>query len=105
MPNIIDRYMMLCGCFDARAEIQRVDQHLDSLDSVLDAIERKNDAIHAQLMELLQSNREIRTALQEEAKAANPVAKDQPPAASSTSAESEAAVDKKPNSNEQMDEE
>lgn len=42
---------------------------MDSLNSVLDAIEQRNDNIHAQLLELLSSNREIRQSLQQEAEA------------------------------------
>lgn len=52
-----------------RAEIERVNTHLDSLSSALDAIEQRNDNIHAQLLELLSSNREIRKSLQQEAEA------------------------------------
>ncbi|XP_025985930.1 UPF0184 protein C9orf16 homolog [Solenopsis invicta] len=38
---------------------------LDHLQTALDHLERKNDDIHAQLMELLQSNREARKQFQE----------------------------------------
>jgi hypothetical protein len=38
---------------------------LDELSSALDALERKNDHIHAQLMKLLESNRETRQQFQE----------------------------------------
>lgn len=38
---------------------------LDALSSALDALEQKNDHIHAQLMKLLESNRETRQQFQE----------------------------------------
>ncbi|XP_069691659.1 bublin coiled-coil protein [Periplaneta americana] len=38
---------------------------LDELSSALDALEQKNDHIHAQLMKLLESNRETRQQFQE----------------------------------------
>jgi vacuolar-type H+-ATPase subunit D/Vma8 len=37
---------------------------LDELSSALDALEQKNDHIHAQLMKLLESNRETRQQFQ-----------------------------------------
>lgn len=46
------------------AEIESVNDHLDSLNSALDAIEQRNDDIRAQLIELLNSNRAIRQELQ-----------------------------------------
>lgn len=45
-------------------EIERVSNNIDSLNSALDLIEQRNDNIHAQLLELLKSNREVRQALQ-----------------------------------------
>lgn len=48
------------------AEIESVNNHLDSLNSALDAIEQRNDDIRAQLLELLNSNRAIRQELQQE---------------------------------------
>lgn len=42
-----------------------LDSQLDALNSALDDIEQKNDDIHAQLLLLLQSNREIRKQMQE----------------------------------------
>ncbi|KAJ3650754.1 hypothetical protein Zmor_016834 [Zophobas morio] len=46
-------------------EFQMLDSQLDALNSALDDIEQKNDDIHAQLLVLLQSNREIRKQMQE----------------------------------------
>ncbi|EFA03621.1 UPF0184 protein AAEL002161 [Tribolium castaneum] len=46
-------------------EFQMLDSQLDALNSALDNIEQKNDDIHAQLLLLLQSNREIRQQIQE----------------------------------------
>ncbi len=37
-----------------------MDRQLDDLNSVLDALEQKNDRIHAQLRALLENSREIR---------------------------------------------
>lgn len=42
-----------------------LNHQLDELSSALDALERKNDHIHAQLMKLLESNRETRQQFQE----------------------------------------
>lgn len=42
-----------------------LDNQLDALNTALDDIEEKNSTIHAQLLQLLQSNREIRQQLQE----------------------------------------
>jgi hypothetical protein len=41
-----------------------LDNQLDALNSALDDIEQRNDDIHAQLLVLLQSNREIRKQMQ-----------------------------------------
>lgn len=45
-------------------EFQMLDGQLDALNAALDNIEQKNDDIHAQLIELLHSNREIRRQMQ-----------------------------------------
>ncbi|KAJ3632917.1 hypothetical protein MTP99_009898 [Tenebrio molitor] len=45
-------------------EFQMLDSQLDALNSALDDIEQRNDDIHAQLLVLLQSNREIRKQMQ-----------------------------------------
>lgn len=42
-----------------------LNSQLDALNSVLDRIEQKNDSIHSQLLQLLQSNRDIRAQLQQ----------------------------------------
>lgn len=42
-----------------------LDNQLDALNSALDNIEQKNDDIHAQLLLLLQSNKEIRQQMKE----------------------------------------
>jgi len=47
-------------------EIDSVDSNLDSLNSVLDFIEQRTDNIKAQLLELLNSSREIRHSIIEE---------------------------------------
>jgi len=41
-----------------------LENELDRLNSFLDDLEQKNDNIHAELIELLQSNREIRQQFQ-----------------------------------------
>lgn len=41
-----------------------LDLQLNELNSALDALEQKNDHIHAQLIDLLQSNRETRQLFQ-----------------------------------------
>ncbi|XP_060516547.1 bublin coiled-coil protein-like [Cylas formicarius] len=46
-------------------EFQHLDKQLDDLFIALDDIESKNDNIHAQLLQLLHSNREIRQQLQQ----------------------------------------
>ncbi|KAJ8920652.1 hypothetical protein NQ315_004791 [Exocentrus adspersus] len=46
-------------------EFEQLDNQLDALNSALDDIEQKNDNIHAQLLQLLHANREIRQQLQE----------------------------------------
>ncbi|XP_018577546.1 UPF0184 protein AAEL002161 [Anoplophora glabripennis] len=46
-------------------EFEQLDSQLDALNSALDDIEQKNDNIHAQLLQLLHANREIRQQLQE----------------------------------------
>lgn len=67
--NIVDKtpsdgyVIIFCWYF---AEIESVNNHLDSLNSALDAIEQRNDDIRAQLLELLNSNRAIRQELQEQ---------------------------------------
>ncbi|XP_018393483.1 PREDICTED: UPF0184 protein C9orf16 homolog isoform X2 [Cyphomyrmex costatus] len=45
--------------------IKALEAELDHLQTALDHLERKNDDIHAQLTELLQSNREARKQFQE----------------------------------------
>merc|ERR1712127_293026 len=47
-------------------EYSVLDKQLDSLNSVLDVLEHKNDAIHEQLKALLQNSRDIRMNLTEE---------------------------------------
>ncbi|XP_055533908.1 UPF0184 protein AAEL002161 [Wyeomyia smithii] len=47
-------------------EFDSVNNYLDSLNSALDMIEQRNDDLKAQLLNLLQSNREIRQSMQEE---------------------------------------
>jgi hypothetical protein len=42
-----------------------LDLQLNELNSALDALEQKNDDIHARLMELLESNRQTRQQFQE----------------------------------------
>ncbi|XP_076181812.1 bublin coiled-coil protein-like [Ptiloglossa arizonensis] len=46
-------------------EFEAINAQLDQLNSVLDNLEHKNDVIHAELIELLQSNRETRKQFQE----------------------------------------
>ncbi|XP_039437879.1 UPF0184 protein AAEL002161 [Culex pipiens pallens] len=48
-------------------EFDSVNNYLDSLNTALDAIEQRNDNLQEQLLSLLQSNREIRKSMQEEA--------------------------------------
>ena len=48
------------------SEIETVSNNLDSLNSALDLIEQRNDNIHAQLLALLKSSRQIREAMREE---------------------------------------
>lgn len=43
-----------------------LDSRLDELNTALDFLEQKNDNIHEQLQELLQSNIEIRQEMQKE---------------------------------------
>ncbi|XP_012541527.1 UPF0184 protein AAEL002161 [Monomorium pharaonis] len=45
--------------------MKELEVELDHLETALDHLERKNDDIHAQLTELLQSNREARRQFQE----------------------------------------
>ncbi|KOB76885.1 Uncharacterized protein OBRU01_04961 [Operophtera brumata] len=47
-------------------EYDTLDSTLDELNTALDFLEQKNDNIHVQLQELLQSNIEIRQELQKE---------------------------------------
>lgn len=47
------------------AEFKELNAQLDQLNSVLDNLEQKNDDIHAELIKLLQSNREARRQFQE----------------------------------------
>ena len=47
------------------AEFQALNKKLDQLNSALDNLEEKNDNIHAELIELLKSNREVRKQIQE----------------------------------------
>ncbi|XP_051173350.1 bublin coiled-coil protein [Leptopilina boulardi] len=46
-------------------EYQALNNKLDQLNSVLDSLERKNDDIHAELKNLLESNRKFRKQIQE----------------------------------------
>lgn len=47
-------------------DFDSVNSYLDSLNSALDTIEQRNDDLKEQLLNLLQSNREIRQSMQEE---------------------------------------
>lgn len=47
------------------SEFNIINGQLDALNSVLDNMEQKNDDIHAQLLVLLQSNRDIRMQIQQ----------------------------------------
>ncbi|XP_077284587.1 uncharacterized protein LOC143910094 [Arctopsyche grandis] len=47
-------------------EFDMLDARLDDLNTVLDAMEMKNDRIHAEFAKLLQSNKEIREELKKE---------------------------------------
>ncbi|XP_015603981.1 UPF0184 protein C9orf16 [Cephus cinctus] len=49
-------------------EFQAINAQLDQLNSALDTIERKNDDIQAELVELLKSNREARKQFEESRK-------------------------------------
>ncbi|XP_076381657.1 bublin coiled-coil protein-like [Megalopta genalis] len=51
------------NCNDA--EFEAINAQLDLLNSVLDNLEQKNDVIHAELIDLLQSNKEARRQFQE----------------------------------------
>ncbi|XP_076280721.1 uncharacterized protein LOC143209237 [Lasioglossum baleicum] len=51
------------NCNDA--EFDAINAQLDLLNSVLDNLEQKNDVIHAELIDLLQSNKEARKQFQE----------------------------------------
>lgn len=46
-------------------EFNAINNQLDALNSALDDIEQKNDDIHAQLLQLLEANREVRKQIQE----------------------------------------
>lgn len=46
-------------------EYQALNNKLDQLNSVLDSLERKNDDIHAELKNLLESNRKFRKQIKE----------------------------------------
>ncbi|XP_078039054.1 bublin coiled-coil protein-like [Augochlora pura] len=46
-------------------EFEAINAQLDLLNSVLDNLEQKNDVIHAELIDLLQSNKEARRQFQE----------------------------------------
>lgn len=46
-------------------EFNVINGQLDALNSALDDIEQKNDNIHARLLSLLQSNRDIRVQMQQ----------------------------------------
>ncbi|KAK6619263.1 hypothetical protein RUM44_003645 [Polyplax serrata] len=45
-------------------ELNSINNQLDQLDSALDQLEQKNDDIHAQLVQLLESNRQARKQFQ-----------------------------------------
>lgn len=45
-------------------EFQAINNQLDALNTALDDIEQKNDNIHARLLQLLESNKEIRQQMQ-----------------------------------------
>lgn len=45
--------------------IKALEDELDHLETALDHLEKKNDDIHAELIDLLQSNREARKQFQE----------------------------------------
>lgn len=61
-PNIGEELKFYIQHF---VDIKALEDELDHLQSALDHLERKNDNIHAELIELLQSNREARKQLQE----------------------------------------
>ncbi|XP_012225644.1 bublin coiled-coil protein [Linepithema humile] len=51
--------------YSADTGFKALEDQLDHLQTALDHLERKNDDIHAELIELLQSNREARKQFQE----------------------------------------
>jgi len=51
---------------DPEQEFESLNSQIDQLNSVLDVLEKKNDDIQAQLVELLKSSRETRQQLTEE---------------------------------------
>lgn len=51
---------MFCVCIG----FKMLENELDCLNSFLDDLEQKNDSIHAELVELLRSNREVRQQFQ-----------------------------------------
>jgi len=53
-------------------EFYMINKQLDDLSSALDDIEQKNDNIHAQLLQLLEDNREMRKQIQEYAASSSP---------------------------------
>ncbi|KAG8228822.1 hypothetical protein J437_LFUL008318 [Ladona fulva] len=50
-------------------ELEALNSHLDKLGTALDNLERKNDDIHAQLVELLEANRQVKMQFQAESPA------------------------------------
>ncbi|KAK7872394.1 hypothetical protein R5R35_007009 [Gryllus longicercus] len=53
---------------DSEEDFESLNLQLDQLNSALDELEQKNDDIHAQLILLLQSNREARQQIQDSLK-------------------------------------
>ncbi|XP_046404070.1 bublin coiled-coil protein [Ischnura elegans] len=47
-------------------ELEALNSHLDNLGTYLDNLEKKNDDIHAQLVELLEANRQVKMLFQDE---------------------------------------
>ena len=58
--------LLICKKATFFSEFAALDQQLDSLNCVLDAIEQKNDQVHDELKKLLQSSREAREEIQKQ---------------------------------------
>ena len=59
-----EKYKKLISCRYLFSEFSALDRQLDELNSVLDAIEAKNDDIHGKLKQFLQASRQERLELQ-----------------------------------------